>query len=172
MLYLAIGLRVGREPRGDGVRKDSPKTVTSQLHGRGRLSSRTFWGATRRQGQRDSLENPHRLDPDGWLVRSQTDISINESPAARRGLPDAIKNDQSTTRQLRLRMESCCPLDTRLLMGGTHQSSGKRRRASISCQRGSFFQGYSWMDQGMKMCRYSKAASMARSASSLSPRKM
>jgi hypothetical protein len=120
MLYLAIGLRVGREPRGDGVRKGSPKTVTSQLYGRGRLSSRTFWGVIRRQGQRNSLEDPHRLDPDGWLVRSQTDISINDSPAAWRRLPDETKNDRSTTRQLRLRLESCCPLDTRLLMGGTH----------------------------------------------------
>ena len=82
MLYLAIGLRVGREPRGDGVPIDSPKTVTSLLFGLGRLSSRTFWGAGWRQGQRNSHRDPHRLDPDGWLVRSQTDAFFIESPAA------------------------------------------------------------------------------------------
>jgi len=71
--HLAIDPRVGREPRGDGVRMDSPKTVSFQFCGRGRLSSRTFWGATRRQGQRTSYGDPHRLDPDGWLVRSETD---------------------------------------------------------------------------------------------------
>lgn len=43
--HLAIKLRVGREPRGDGVRRDSPKPVKFRLCGRGRLSSRTFWGA-------------------------------------------------------------------------------------------------------------------------------
>ena len=80
--HLAIKLRVDREPRGDGVRKDSPKTVKLLLHGLGRLSSRTFWGAGRRQGQRISYGDPHRLDPDGWLVRSQTDTLFNESPAA------------------------------------------------------------------------------------------
>ena len=80
--HLAIKPRVGREPRGDGVPIDSPKTVTSLLFGLGRLSSRTFWGAGWRQGQRNSNRDPHRLDPDGWLVRSQTDTSINESPAA------------------------------------------------------------------------------------------
>ena len=69
----AINLRVGREPRGDGVQMDSPKTVKSHPCGRGRQSSRTFWGATRRQGQGNSYGDPHRLDPDGWLVRSQTD---------------------------------------------------------------------------------------------------
>jgi len=78
----AIDLCVGREPRGDGVRKDSPETVKFHLCGRGRLSSRTFWGVTRRQGPRISYGDPHRLDPDGWLVRSQTDTTINESPAA------------------------------------------------------------------------------------------
>ena len=44
--YLAIDLRVGREPMGDGVRRDSPKPVKFQLRGRGRVSSRTFWGVT------------------------------------------------------------------------------------------------------------------------------
>ena len=79
---LAIDLRVGREPTGDGILRDSPKPVKLQLHGRGRLSSRTFWGATRRQGQRTSYGDPRRLDPDGWLVRSGTDTFFNESPAA------------------------------------------------------------------------------------------
>ena len=36
------------------------------------IGSRTFWGAGRRQGPGTSYGEPHRLDPDGWLVRSQT----------------------------------------------------------------------------------------------------
>ena len=80
--HLAIDLRVGREPRGDGALRGSPKPVTFQVYGRGRLSSRTFWGAGRRQGQRTSYGDPYRLDPYGWLVRSQTDTLFNESPAA------------------------------------------------------------------------------------------
>ena len=79
----AINPRVGREPRGAGVQTDSPKTVKFHLCGHGRLSSRTFWGTfVRCQGPRISYGDPHRLDPDGWLVRSQTDIVLNESPAA------------------------------------------------------------------------------------------
>jgi hypothetical protein len=74
--------RVGREPRGDGALRGSPKLVSFQVCGRGRLSSRTFWGAGRRQGPRISYGDPHRLDPDGWLVRSETDTVLNESPAA------------------------------------------------------------------------------------------
>ena len=69
--HLAINLRVGREPRGAGVQMDSPKTVKFHFCGRGRLSSRTFWGtAGRCQGPRISYGDPHCLDPDGWLVRS------------------------------------------------------------------------------------------------------
>ena len=36
----------------------------------------------RRQGRRTSSRNPHRLDPDGWLVRFHIDTEMNESPAA------------------------------------------------------------------------------------------
>jgi len=71
--HLAIRLRVDREPGGDGIPMGKPEAVTFQMHGPGRLSSRTFWGAGWRQGQRKSNRDPHRLDPDGWLVRSQTD---------------------------------------------------------------------------------------------------
>jgi len=74
--------RVGREPRGDGALRGSPKLVSFQVCGRGRLSSRTFWGAGRRQGPRISYGDPHRLDPDGWLVRPETDTVLYESPAA------------------------------------------------------------------------------------------
>ena len=81
-IHPVIDLRVVREPRGDGVRMDSPKTVKFHLCGHGRLSSRTFWGAKWCQGPRTSYGDPHRLDPDGWLVRSQTETLLNESPAA------------------------------------------------------------------------------------------
>ncbi len=150
--HLAIRLRVDREPRGDGVPIDSPKTVTSLLFGLGRLSSRTFWGAGWRQGQRNSARDPHRLDPDGWLVRSQTDTSINESPASQSGSSDdfhfaltgngygicgELLRTSPQLPQPRRRNEikklspvyaeppgpargKRCPLDTRLLMGGTH----------------------------------------------------
>ena len=67
---------------GDGALRGSPQRVTTQPRGHGRLSSRTFWGASWRQGQRVSSRNPHRLDPDGWLVRFHIDTEVNESPAA------------------------------------------------------------------------------------------
>ncbi|KKL68663.1 hypothetical protein LCGC14_2122740 [marine sediment metagenome] len=87
-LHLVIHPRVGREPRDAGALRGSPKPVIFQSNGHGRLSSRAFWGARRRQGPRISYGDPHRLDPDGWLVRSQTDTksqtdtNMNESPAA------------------------------------------------------------------------------------------
>ncbi len=123
--HLAIRLRVDREPKGDGVRKDSPKTVTSQLHGHGRLSSRTFWGAMRRQGQRNSNRDPHRLDPDGWLVRSETDTLFNESPAAEKGRQVKSKTIKPRSGSSGPHPGSCCPLDTRLLMGGTQVCFGR-----------------------------------------------
>jgi hypothetical protein len=117
--HLEIRLRVGREPRGDGVPIDSPKTVTSLLFGLGRLSSRTFWGAGRRQGQRNSSRDPHRLDPDGWLVRYQTDTKFIESPAAKKGRQmNSIRTKHHRVASTP-RSGSRCPLDTRLLMGGT-----------------------------------------------------
>ena len=80
--HLVIEPRVGREPRDAGALRGSPKPVIFQSSGHGRLSSRTFWGAGRRQGPRISYGDPHRLDPDGWLERYQTDTNTNESPAA------------------------------------------------------------------------------------------
>ena len=67
---------------GDGALRGSPQRVTTQTRGHGRLSSRTFWGATRRQGLGSSHRRSHRLDPDGWLVRFHIDTEIIESPAA------------------------------------------------------------------------------------------
>ena len=77
-----IDPRVGREPGCVGAPCGSPKPVISQLNGHGRLSSRTFWGAGRRQGPRISYGDSHRLEPDGWLERYRTDSNTNESPAA------------------------------------------------------------------------------------------
>ena len=77
-----ISLRVGRESGGVGALVGSPKPVHSQSVGHGRLSSRTFWGATWRQGPGSFVGRSLRLDPDGWLVRSEIDTSSNEGPAA------------------------------------------------------------------------------------------
>lgn len=120
--HLAICPRVGCEPRGDGVQSDSPTLVHFQSCGHSRLSSRTFWGVIRRQGQGISHRDPHRLDPDGWLVRSEIDTKSNESPAA--------QNDRKVNNQLSRQTSGSdsAPgklslLDTRLLMGGTHPST-------------------------------------------------
>ena len=80
--HSAIDLRVGCEPRGAGAHRGNPKPVITQSLGHGRLSSRTFWGAGRRQGPRSSPRRSHRLDLDGWLVRSTTDTKKHEGPAA------------------------------------------------------------------------------------------
>ena len=72
----------------------------------------------RRQGPRTSNGDPHRLDPDGWLVRSQTDTLINESPAAEKGRQVISKTVKQVSGSSGPRPGSCCPLDTRLLMGG------------------------------------------------------
>ena len=77
-----ISLRVDREPQGVGALVGSPKPVISQSVGHGRLSSRTFWGVKWRQGPGSFIGRSLRLDPDGWLVRSEIDTYSNESPAA------------------------------------------------------------------------------------------
>jgi len=122
-LHPVIYPRVGREPGGDGTLRGSPKPVTFQSRGHGRLSSRAFWGARRRQGPRTSYGDPHRLDPDGWLVRSQTDTFSNESPAAEKGRQVKFKIIESGFGGSGPHLGSCCPLDTRLLMGGTHEKN-------------------------------------------------
>ena len=114
---------VDREPGGVGAHRGSHEPVRLLIHGRGRLSSRTFWGAGRLQGPGKPLaitRETQRLDPDGWLVRTSSETDLIESPAALETSPGDLKQ-RSPVRRARLpRMwESLCPLDTRLLMGGT-----------------------------------------------------
>jgi len=119
---------------GDGALTSSPQRVTTQMRGHDWLSSRTFWGAERRQGPGSSNRRPHSLDPDGWLVRFHTDTTINESPAAWRRPQGETSNLPPRPRPggLGPRLAPPCLLDTRLLMGGTpHIDGGKRTPGSV-----------------------------------------
>ncbi len=65
----------------------------------------------------------HRLDPDGWLVQSSTDTNPIQSPAAQRRAESAtLKLPSPRPGSLAPSLAKPCPLDTRLLMGGTFQA--------------------------------------------------
>jgi len=72
------------------------------------------------RGRRAASLALHRLDPDGWLVQSSTDTNPIQSPAAQRRAGSATFNPPSPRPGSRgPRLGKPCPLDTRLLMGGT-----------------------------------------------------
>jgi hypothetical protein len=117
---LGSKLRVDREPRGAGAHRGSPQPEPLP-RGHGRLSPRTLWGALGRQGLGASPHRLQRLDPDGWLVRSPTDTSPNDRPAAQREPTHEPVTRLNPIRWLHsLRPDEVCPLDTGLPMGGTH----------------------------------------------------
>lgn len=113
---------VGHEPRIAGAPRGSHKPVSLQTRGRGRQSQRTFWGAGRRQGPGTTpacLREPQRLDPDGWLVRIQSDAYSIESPAARQTSPGTVLKPRTPSPNARgPELGNARPLDMRLLMGG------------------------------------------------------
>ena len=115
-----LELRVDREPASDGALRGSPQPEPLTC-GHGRLSLRTLWGARWRQGPGSSPRGFQRLDPDGWLVRSETDTCRNDSPAAQdRPTHTTSNHTLRIRRRSRLRKGKTRPLDTSLLMGGTH----------------------------------------------------
>ena len=119
-----LELRVDREPASDGALRGSPQPEPLTC-GHGRLSLRTLWGACWRQGPGSSPRGFQRLDPDGWLVRSETDTCRNDSPAAQdRPTHTTSNHTLRIRRRSRLRKGKTRPLDTSLLMGG--ESAGLR----------------------------------------------
>ena len=114
----SIDLRVDREPRDDGALVGSPQYVLLLLHGHGRLSSRTLWGAIMRQGPGSSSGRSHRLDPDGCLVRAMPDTNLHESPAAQ-GRPKGEKksNQRRLEDEMSSRSGKLRAVDESLLMG-------------------------------------------------------
>jgi hypothetical protein len=138
--HSAIDLRVGCEPGGAGALRGSPKPVITQSCGHGRLSSRTFWGARRRQGPGSSPGRSHRLDLDGWLVRAKPDTITSEGPAASGRPLGESYNLNRFAPNTSLGPGPLCAIDTCLLMGGTfmsfHHSIGRFRmelEAVIRC---------------------------------------
>jgi len=121
---------VGREPSSAGALRGSHIPVPSSS-GHDRLSSRTFWGAGRLQGPGRPLtfgREPQRLDPDGWLARSRTHAKPIESPAARVTAPGGPYRLLSPSPNARGSvLAKLCPLDKRLLMGGTYRHQAGRR---------------------------------------------
>jgi len=113
---------VGREPRCAGALRGSQTPVTL-FCGHDRLSSRTFWGAGWLQGLGTPLAPPRgsqRLDPDGWLARPCAVAEPIESPAARMTPPGEPYNSSPPSPNARGSvLPKLCPLDKRLLMGGT-----------------------------------------------------
>jgi len=112
----------GREPRCVGALRGSHVPVHLR-RGHDRLSSRTFWGAGWLQGPgtlAEFLRRPQRLDPDGWLARPRTDAEPIESPTARVTSPGEPHNPSRPSPNARGSvLPPLCPLDKRLLMGGT-----------------------------------------------------
>jgi len=80
------------------------------------------------RGRRADSLALHRLDPDGWLVQSSTDTNPIQSPAAQQRAESATLNPPSPrSGSPGPSLAKPCPLDTRLLMGGTIPSSGHGR---------------------------------------------
>jgi hypothetical protein len=114
-----IELRADREPARDGAPWGSPQPEPLTC-GRGRLSLCTLWGAARRQGPGAPPRGLQRLDPDGWLVRFDTDTCSNERPAAHHRPTDTLLAPSPPPRRRSSpRPGKTHPLDTSLLMGGT-----------------------------------------------------
>jgi hypothetical protein len=98
------------------------------------------------RGRRAESLALHRLDPDGWLVQSSTDTNPIQSPAAQRRAESAnFKPLSPRSGPPGLSLAKPCPLDTRLLMGGTFSKSmpenplegspfGERLRSSLGKQ--------------------------------------
>ena len=88
-----------------------------------------FPGRETAPGPGSFSERSPRLDPDGWLVRSQTDTYFNDSPAAlHRPRGELQKPPPPRPRAPGPRLATPRLLDTRPLMGGTHTRDRRRHR--------------------------------------------
>jgi hypothetical protein len=83
------------------------------------------------RGRRAESLALHRLDPDGWLVQSSTDTNPIQSPAAQRRAESAnFKPLSPRSGPPGLSLAKPCPLDTRLLMGGTESECLRQQKVS------------------------------------------